>query len=358
MVYGFVIPDFRGGGAEQVLINLANFIAENNTVYLFVGVAKGKLEHAVSSNVNVIELSKSNSGFKNLYPLYLSVKEKKVAYLCGTLSMAFVVPLVGLMLRNVYTVARIGNTLSSDIKQMGVLKRFINRLYYHTLLCSDNVICQSQYMKNDLFSLLPYLPRKKVKVIKNPINNNKLLVTFLPKKNRHYRLVAIGRLEKQKDYHTSLKVVKELVTNGYDVELCVFGEGSLLSELESFAIELGVSEFVTFFGFESNPQNYLAHSDALLLTSIYEGYSNVILESLCLGVPVVATDSPGGNSEIIINGVNGYLSPVADYIDLANKVALTFSGGDELRINIKHSNVHSAHSLENITHQYTELYEH
>ena len=56
----------------------------------------------------------------------------------------------------------------------------------------------------------------------------------------------------------------------------------------------------------------MKNANVLLLTSLYEGFSNVILESLFLKVPVVATNSPGGNKEIIINGRNGFLAKVGD----------------------------------------------
>ena len=59
-----------------------------------------------------------------------------------------------------------------------------------------------------------------------------------------------------------------------------------------------------------------------MLTSLYEGFSNVILESLALKTPVVATDSPGGNREIILNSENGFLAKTGNSDDIVQKIML------------------------------------
>ena len=64
----------------------------------------------------------------------------------------------------------------------------------------------------------------------------------------------------------------------------------------------------------------MKNANVLLLTSLYEGFSNVILESLALNIPVVATDSPGGNKEIISNGINGFLAKVGNIDDIVEKL--------------------------------------
>lgn len=355
MNYGFTIPDFRGGGAEQVLINIANYLAKSEVVYLFVGSNKGKLKSTVASNVRVIELSGSSSGLKNLYSLYRSVKKHKVNYLCGTLAMAFVVPFMSIFIKNLLSVSRIGNTLSSDIKNRHFLKVLLIRLYYYTLSFSDVIVCQSDYMKNDLLTLVPHLKHRKIKVIRNPINTRKLNVLDFTPKVRQFRIVSIGRLEYQKDLYTSLDVINKLVKSNVDVEFIILGEGSLCNSLKSYTKEIGLEKHVVFSGFDPNPHILLASADLLLLTSLYEGYSNVILESLCLGVPVVATDSPGGNSEIIECGKNGYLSPVGDYFGLAEKVSLILLNKTIPKNSFDTKNIRDIHSIKIISQEYLNL---
>ena len=64
----------------------------------------------------------------------------------------------------------------------------------------------------------------------------------------------------------------------------------------------------------------MKNSDVLLLTSLYEGFSNVILESLFLNIPVVATNSTGGNKELIFDGKNGFLAQLGNPDDIVNKL--------------------------------------
>jgi len=85
---------------------------------------------------------------------------------------------------------------------------------------------------------------------------------------------------------------------------------------------LGLSNDIIFTGYLSNPYPIIKNSNVLLLTSLYEGFSNVILDSLALKVPVVATDSPGGNKEIILNKVNGFLAEVGNSDDIVEKLML------------------------------------
>jgi len=126
----------------------------------------------------------------------------------------------------------------------------------------------------------------------------------------YFNIISVGRLSYQKDYKTSLLAFKKFNEKFDKSRYYILGEGIEFDTLVEFTKELKLEESVFFLGYVENPYPYIKDSDILLLTSLYEGFSNVILESLSLSIPVVATNSPGGNSEIIINGINGFLSPL------------------------------------------------
>ena len=92
-------------------------------------------------------------------------------------------------------------------------------------------------------------------------------------------------------------------------------------ELRQKAIDFGVSSRVDFEGFHKDIIPYYLHAKATLLTSIYEGYPNVLIESIAMNTPVVSFDCPGGSSEIIKNGVNGYLVKHLDINDFEKKIS-------------------------------------
>src|SRR5690606_37684775 len=86
----------------------------------------------------------------------------------------------------------------------------------------------------------------------------------------------------------------------------------LEKELKNLALDLGISDRVVFKGYQSDIIPFYLNAKVTLLTSLFEGFPNVLLESIALGTPVVAFNCPSGPSEIIINGINGYLSKYLD----------------------------------------------
>ena len=87
--------------------------------------------------------------------------------------------------------------------------------------------------------------------------------------------------------------------------------------LKSLTCSLGISEFVKFVGFQANPYKYLKYADVFVLSSIYEGLPNVMLEAMYLGKPVAVTACIPYISQVVRPGVNGYLAPVGDSNALA-----------------------------------------
>jgi glycosyltransferase involved in cell wall biosynthesis len=113
----------------------------------------------------------------------------------------------------------------------------------------------------------------------------------LPVRAKH-RLMYAGRLAPQKGLPTGLRALKLLVDQGYDVHLTLFGEGPALYEAELHALvdELGLPEQVTFFGQCRDWQAYASDATALVFPTKGEGTSNVILEALAVGLPVIISD--------------------------------------------------------------------
>jgi glycosyltransferase involved in cell wall biosynthesis len=83
---------------------------------------------------------------------------------------------------------------------------------------------------------------------------------------------------------------------------------------------LGIETEVIFLGFQKNPFKYMARSSLFVLSSLYEGFPNVILEAMALGLPVISTDCPSGPAEIIEDKKNGLLVPVKDEQALAGAI--------------------------------------
>ena len=128
--------------------------------------------------------------------------------------------------------------------------------------------------------------------------------------------VAVGRLVAQKD-HTTLLRGFAAHRRQHPSRLMILGEGPLREALEMLAGELAITEHVRFVGFKRNPLPYMRRACAVVLSSVYEGLGNVLIEAMACGTPVVSTDCPFGPSEILGGGRFGRLVPTRDHIALA-----------------------------------------
>lgn len=134
-------------------------------------------------------------------------------------------------------------------------------------------------------------------------------------------IASVGRLDPQKGYDTLIRAMAEL-RDLDDLRLIIVGKGSAAyrERLVALARELGVAARVDLVGFLPEPFALAARADLFVLPSRWEGASNALLEALACGMPIVATDCPGGNREILSYGANGTLAPVDDPRGLAEAI--------------------------------------
>jgi len=102
--------------------------------------------------------------------------------------------------------------------------------------------------------------------------------------------------------------------------LIVIGEGELRPVLCELARKLNIHESVEFVGFKENPYAWISKADIFVLSSDYEGFPNVLLESMACKTPIISVDCPSGPSEIITDCENGLLVPTHDEEGMAMAV--------------------------------------
>ncbi|MGH8476452.1 MAG: glycosyltransferase [Methylococcales bacterium] len=134
-------------------------------------------------------------------------------------------------------------------------------------------------------------------------------------------IVSACRFSSQKDFRTLLTAFRA-VRLKRPLKLVLVGDGELREDICQIAAELGVANDLILTGFRDNPFPYMAKADVFVLSSFFEGFGNVIVEAMALGVPVVATDCPSGPREIICDGENGFLVPVRDWQAMAERCLL------------------------------------
>lgn len=319
----FLITDFNGGGAENVFVQLANYFSMKYEVHFMVLSASGPNLLNLKSNIKLVELKKKSSIF-SIFKINQYIKKNNINIAIGTLAMAYAISVANLFgSKNCKYIARVGSIVSSNLSEKTLIKRLILSIYQKVLYFSDIVLTQSIFMDNDLKNYL----KRKTHVIYNPISSSKILLLSKEKNSinidkNYFNIISVGRLEKEKDYKTAILAISKLLNKTKNIRYYILGEGSLMSELKIYSNSLGLSDHIIFTGYISNPYSVIKNSNILLLTSLYEGFSNVILESLFLNTPVVATNSPGGNNEILLNGKNGYLAEVGNPDDIVKKILM------------------------------------
>lgn len=141
------------------------------------------------------------------------------------------------------------------------------------------------------------------------------------------RLIRGARAAKD---HDTLVRAFALVRRSLPAKLVFVGPGqhkeSLRNEFLALAAELGVEDDIVFWGFDDNPYPYMRAAAVLVLSSRWEGFSNVIVEAMACGTPVVSTDTPFGPSEILDSGRFGPLVPIGDEHRMAEAIKEVLAG--------------------------------
>lgn len=132
---------------------------------------------------------------------------------------------------------------------------------------------------------------------------------------QHWLVGTVGRMQTVKDQLTlahafvqALLLAPELRTR---LRLVLAGEGPLRARVQAVLEAAGVAQLAWLPGERSDVPDIMRGLHAFALPSLSEGISNVILEAMASGLPVVATDV-GGNSELVVQGQTGHLVPAAD----------------------------------------------
>lgn len=133
-------------------------------------------------------------------------------------------------------------------------------------------------------------------------------------------VVGVGRFVEFKQFSVLLSAFHAL-RRDVEARLVMIGDGPLRDDLVQQCRRLRIEDRVDFIGFTDNPYKYMQKADLLAHSSRYEGFGLVLVEALACGTPVVATNCPGGPSDILEGGRYGPLADVGNPSQLASAMA-------------------------------------
>ncbi|MEM3714770.1 MAG: glycosyltransferase [Nitrososphaeria archaeon] len=335
----FFIPALEGGGAERVVVNLVKqFVKLDFEIHLLLSFAKGSYLKEVPDNVRIFDF-KSRHVLYSLPKLVRYLRDEKPYAIVSSLNHANLVVILAKLISKSRTklLVREDSTPSKELKNNSSIKsKFLPLLMKALYPYADAVVAVSEGVKEDLVKFVK-VPQEKVKVIYNPVINESIFEKAKEKVDHSWFcgerspvIISVGRLTKAKGFETLIRAFS-LVRNEIDARLVILGEGEERKSLENLGRELGISEYIWMPGFAENPYKYMSRSSVFVLSSIYEGFGNVLVEALALGLPVVSTDCKSGPREILENGKYGKLVPVGDAESLAKAIVETLRNPNSLR---------------------------
>ncbi|MFO1056297.1 MAG: glycosyltransferase [Dongiaceae bacterium] len=322
----FFLQDLSGGGAERVMVRLANGMAAAGLdVVMLLVRREGPLLDVLSPAVRV----EASPGRRTLWStpwLVGQLRRERPDALLSALPHINLIAILAARLAGHR--ARIVPTQHNERKAWDdpafPLIRIAYRLGPLLYPLADNVVAVSGGVAASL-SWPPWLARK-VRVIHNPIVEPTLpALAAAPCAHPWLApgqppvLLAVGRLAPAKDFATLLQAL-DLVRRERPVRLIILGEGSQRPELERLRAKLGLEAAADLPGWVENPFALMSRAALLVQSSVYEGLPTVLVEALACGTPVVATHCSAGSAEILGDGRYGRLVPMRDPAALAAAV--------------------------------------
>ncbi|NIC41416.1 glycosyltransferase [Aquabacterium sp. A08] len=325
-VLALFLPSLGGGGAERVMVTLANGYAERGqVVHLVLGEAVGVYLADLHPAVHVVDL-KVPRVLRALLPLARYLKRERPAALLSAMNHANVVALVAARMAGARTrvVVAEHNTISVESERVrGVGAKAVYALVKRLYSQAAAVVAVSRNAAEDL-TRFARLSAGRVTTIYNPFDLAQIAkLAIQPVDHPWFAqgqppvVLAIGRLTDAKDFPTLLKSFA-LLRARRPARLLILGEGNARAELETLALELGLTaDTFQMPGFVTNPYSYLARCGMFVLSSRWEGFGNVLVEAMACGAPIVSTDCPSGPREILEGGRWGRLTAVENPSELA-----------------------------------------
>ena len=314
------IPSIEGGGVEKNLFIISNFL-KDKIKNLSVITISNKFKNRFDSKIKFISFK---ADFWN------SIGRRK-KFLMGLLLLFIEI----LKDRNVLVFSFQGNVYCTLLcKLLGIKiivrsnsapdgwsqNKFKNLIFKYVLRNADKVIVNSLDFKKrfktkfQIHTECIYNPLNKNEIIKKSKLKNK--IKFDKKK---LKLINVGRYSDQKDQLTLLKAVNR-IKDKVKFNLLLVGRGAEKEKLIKYIRNNDLSRHVRLIDFQNNPYNLIKSSDIFILSSLYEGLPNVLLESQVLKRFIISSDCPTGPREILLNGNAGLLFKVGDYIKLSNLI--------------------------------------
>jgi glycosyltransferase involved in cell wall biosynthesis len=312
------------GGTEKQALMLSKLLAGQKTDVLLINWCSNKIDKenlGFIKNNSIKYVALKGNLFRKFFDFLKIIRDEKISFILSYLTLPnFVSGISKLFVKNV---TRIGGIRNEKLPYY----KFILEMWIHNNL--NNATVFNNYAAKDKFIKRGF---KSSKII---VIQNAIITDHKNGKEREPRseikIVTVSRFVKQKDFRTALYAFNELNKRNKDKALTYYlvGYGPMEQEIRSLSRDLKITERIKIFINPSDIIDILTECDIYLSTSLFEGFSNSIMEAMVAGLPIVATDV-GDNKYLIKDGFNGFIVPCKNIGKIVEKLEL-LSESEDLR---------------------------
>ncbi len=214
-------------------------------------------------------------------------------------------------------IIRESNTISVKAKETLGVKTFILdqmvRIFYNY---ADKIVAPTKVIKNDLIKNYR-VKKEKIIIIVNPYDFDEIYSKskeVIEKKEKKFFknpfILSVGRLNPQKNYKFLIKIFKHIIINKKfkNFRLYILGEGRDKIKLKQFINDQNLKKKIFLLGFQKNPFKFMKKCKLFILSSKYEGHSNVLVHSQILNNKILASKAYGANKEVLKNNGDVFIN--------------------------------------------------
>ena len=321
------ISSLTKGGAERVMVNLAeHFVSEGHQVTIVTQYRKEN-EYAISPQIKRVisdiegeEISKSRilnfvRRFRKLRGIWKAEKPDMILSFIGKNNMMAVLTSRGLSIP-------VAVSVRGEPKEEyynGIL-RFGAKVLFGF---AEGVILQTRRC----FDFFPDRVKKNAVILHNPVSASFFRDRY--EGVREKTVVAVGRVDNNKNHEMLIRAFAEISAEFPEYQLIIYGEGPERERLKKMVEQMGMAERISLPGSIDNVSEAIYKAEVFVLPSNTEGVPNTLIEAMLMGLCVISTDCPcGGPADLVNHGENGLLFPVGDTEALKEQLALVLSDAD------------------------------
>lgn len=336
----FFLPNFCLGGAGNSIIKMCNKLNKKKYNIYLISIGKNYYKNSIKrKNIFFFEMNISRTLFsyfelRKIVRKIISTNQAKNIFI-SNIHYTNIISVLCLRKITYLKLILVERTSLSELRMYRSIFDYIKNTLIKLLIkilyrFADKVISNSYTVGSDL----KILTNKKVEVINPP--SIKKIEKFKNKDfKKNLNILYVGRLSWEKGVNLIIKALPLLKFNNY--KLWIVGIGSEYNFLKKLSTTLKLNNKVKFFGYKSNTSFYYKKANLFINSSFFEGQPNALIEAINFSLPVICSDSRGGNLDIVKNGKGGLLFKSGDFYDLSKKINFFYKNKHQLIKKIKYS---------------------